>query len=290
MSKMLREVLRWRGPERRATPPEHWANWASSLIERHGRIASRSRMLAMTLALPPAPLFLHSQRWEHHAWNLFPQIKLAIAPLLREAAWKVFPAPLTGTAMKDVLKGDQSRKEAPSAGQSVAAKSYAREHPSLTFAERTQTPSSSRDSLTEREHGFEQTRVGWLPLSRVFQRLESQQTPTTSMQNLLVEESFQLANRVADQRRRIEQAVGQAVGQASVVRQQRKEVAVAEMTDELAKSSLSGAGRAQGLGSPGSKPQGWSSPAVNIQELTEQVMRQIDSQIVARKERMGKPF
>jgi hypothetical protein len=285
MSKMLREVLRWRGPERRATPPEHWSNWASSLIERHGRVASRSRMLAMTLALPPAPLFLHSQRWEHHAWNIFPQIKLAIAPLLRETAWKVFPAPLTGTTMKHFLKGDRSKEEAGSTGQRDAA-AIASERPLMTFTERTQTPSSARESLAEREHGFEQTRVDWLPLSRVFRRLESQQTPTTSMQNLLVEESVQLANRVADQRRRIEQAVGQA----SVVQKQRKEVAVAEMTDELAKSSLSAAGRAQGLASPGSNPQGWSSPAVNIMELTEQVMRQIDSQIVARKERMGKPF
>jgi hypothetical protein len=277
MSKMLREVLRWQSQTRRATPSEHWANWASSLIERHGRVASRSRMLSMTLALPPVPLFLHSQRWEHHAWNLFPQIKLAIAPLLRETAWKVFPAPLTGTTMKYF--------EAGSTGQRDAA-AIASERPSMTFVERTQTPSSARESLAEREHGFERTSTDWLPLSRVFRRLESQQTPTTSMQNLLVEESFQLANRVADQRRRIEQAVGQA----SVVRQQRKEVAVAEIADELAKSSLSAAGRAQGLISPGSNPQGWSSPAVNIVELTEQVMRQIDSQIVARKERMGKPF
>ena len=64
----------------------------------------------------------------------------------------------------------------------------------------------------------------------------------------------------------------------------------AEIAGELAKSSQSATGGAQGLPFIGGNPQMRQSPAVNIMELTEQVMRQIDSQIVARKERMGKPF
>jgi hypothetical protein len=199
--------------------------------------------------------------------------------------------------VKDFLKRGPLRNEATPAVQSAAATmgSYTRERSPMTFVERTQTPASSRplviegqkvsrrESLTGHGHGSERTRADWSPLSRVFRRMEAHQTPTSLTQNLLVEE---LVNRVTHERLRIEQAIERA----GVVRRQKKEFDVAETDGALAKPSISGTGRAQGFTDNSSSPQVLTSPAINIAELTEQVLRRIDSQIVAQKERLGKPF
>ncbi|MGB9180931.1 MAG: hypothetical protein WCB68_16990 [Pyrinomonadaceae bacterium] len=285
MSRMRREVLGWRGPARRVLPSEQWTNWAASLGGQHGRIFARSRVLAMLLALPPVPLFLRSQRWKHYAWNLFPQINLAIGPVLRETAWRGFPVLLPSTTIERFLKLKPLSNEVASARQRDPARmeSYVHHYSATDLIK-----VSARESLIEHERVVEQAKADWpQPLSRVFRRIEAHETQTLWSQKLLAKESLQLVRRVAHERERIERAVEQT----TVLRQQKKEAAAAENEQVFPKSSISRMGVAFNQSDASSSgAQMMASSAINIAELTQQVMRQINSQIVARKERRGKSF
>ena len=85
-----------------------------------------------------------------------------------------------------------------------------------------------------------------------------------------------MVDRVAHKQVRIERTVELT----TVVQQRKKEVAVTdEIERSLPKSSMSRMGGAFD-----------QSLVTNIAELTEQVVRQIDSRIVAQKERLGRSF
>jgi hypothetical protein len=300
MSSMLREILRWREMGRRASPSERWGNWANSLAERHSHIFSRYHAPTRTLVLPMA-LLLRTERWQHHAWNLFPQIKLAISPMLRETVWKTSPLLLSGTAIKDFLRIDTLKDRLASAAQRDAAttgETYAHDYTAQEVAERERATeplslarptmldrkitidrqkTGARESLIADEARAERTVANWpSPLSRIFKRIQVYETQMPSSRTLLAKESFQLVDRVAHKQVRIEHTVELT----TVVQQRKKEVAVTdEIERPLPKSSMSRMGGAFD-----------QSPVINIAELTEQVVRQIDSRIAAQKERLGRSF
>ena len=301
MSSMLREILRWREMGRRASPSERWGNWAHSLAERYSHIFLRYHAPTRTLVLPMA-LLLRTERWQHQAWNLFPQIKLAINPVLRETVWKTSTLQiLPGTATKDFLRIDTLKDRLASAAQRDAAttgETYAHDYTAQEVAERWRATeplslarptmldrkmtidrqkTGARESLIADEPRAERTVANWpSPLSRIFKRMQAYEMQMPSSRTLLAKESFQLIDRVVHKQVRIEHKVEQT----TVVQQRKKEVAVTdEIERSFQKSSLSRMGDAFD-----------QSPVINIAELTEQVLRQIDSRIVAQKERLGRSF
>lgn len=288
MSSMLREILRWRDRVRRDLPSARWADWTDALIGRHAHVFSRHHTLAMPL-VQPTILLLRTERWQHNAWNLFPQIKLAISPLLRETVWKVSPLPLPGMT-KDFPKADRPGDRLASAMQSGAAatdEANAHDLAARTVAESgaehlsqpimiDRQKANARESLIEDEPRVERIEANWLsPLSRIFRRSRAFETEMLSSQTLLADESLQLVNRIAHKQARIEQTIAQN----TVVQQQKQREVAAEIESALQKSSTGRTGVA--FDQP---------PTINIAELAEQVVRQIDSRIVAHRERMGRTF
>jgi hypothetical protein len=126
-----------------------------------------------------------------------------------------------------------------------------------------------------------------VPLSRVFKRAEWGEAQRHRQTTALVREPLGLAQRVKEEKRRVEQ---QARG-ATVMQQRTQPRPESFERDkanspserrrsggfDLASDAMAAAARA-------------APPALNVQQLTDEVIRQIDSRIVAHKERMGKLF
>jgi len=127
------------------------------------------------------------------------------------------------------------------------------------------------------------------PLSRVFRRLALREIEVLS-RKLLTRESINITRRVFDERRRVESFVQTAtvtrqeqISRKALEHTKEAERKLAEHLAELNKTRAT-ADTLYGM-SPLSSP-----AAFSIEQLTEQVIRRIDDQIVARKERMGTLF
>jgi hypothetical protein len=266
MSQMF-ENNRWR-TTMKLTPPgrfsrwDRWGRWARSLSSRHQRVVSRHRVAAMQLLRRNDLVYLSSHRWELKAWSLFPRINLAIRSILSESGAKSFSAPLSG--MKSDLG---ARDEATTLEPGIS---------SLNLADRNSISEFSRLS-TQR------------PLSRVFRRLAGREIETRS-RKLLTTESVDITRRVVESRRRVEHSVHtetvtrqEQISRKALEHTKEAERKLGEHLAELNKVRVM-SDTAYGI-SPLSPP-----AAFSVEQLTEQVIRRIDDQIVARKERMGTLF
>ena len=126
------------------------------------------------------------------------------------------------------------------------------------------------------------------PLQRVFRRLTPGDKPIAS-RALITQESVKIARRVVEETRRIER-----YGQTLMVTRQdaveRKILASAKGTETKLLSELAELKKTVPNIVHGRSPMTAAAAGFTIDQLTEQVMRRIDDQIVAHKERMGKMF
>lgn len=247
----MQEIRRWQPMIRSGQFTGRWTNWARSLAERHGRISFRHGALDMRVVEPLAQLYLLCQRWQSYAWKLCPQIKLSIAPILRETIWQGSP----------VLQPSQAHYPVEANHKRGAAADSNGENPARLIA--ALAPSFPA------------------PLRQVLHRLnEIESVARWHRQTLLVEESRQILQRVVQQRQRVEEKMQRP----TIVRQQPQNLAFAEAEREVMET------QSRTRAHPPAWPQAASSPAINLEQLTDQVVRQIDRRLVAYRERMGKPF
>jgi hypothetical protein len=279
MSAMLREVLRWRGGARCQFPARRWLGWAQRLGERYGRIFQRHSDLSMTLMQPPALLYSCCQRWEHVAWSLYPQIKLAIHPILQQTVWHAAPPSLVDHQV--FALSPSIRLENP------ATKRWLEWRPQRVKSAR------GEDSVTgiKQAQGPENPLFAWgTPLKRVFTRFniehldEGVTVSRVHRENLPLEQTQRIVRRVLNERQRIETRTAH---QAMVIRRQQ------EMTPAISVSEKSPMAMNSPWGLKVGTP-GMSQPLpplpMDIERLTEQVVRHIDQKIVAHRERMGRVF
>jgi hypothetical protein len=258
---LMFENNRWR-TTRKPTPAGRFGRWARSISSRHHRVGSRHRGVVMQLLRRSDPVYRSSHRWELKAWSLFPRINLAIRSILNESGVKSFSTPSSRTR-SHLAARNEVRPVEPGIS-------------SMTVAERNSIPEFSRPST--------QT-----PLTRVFRRLAVQEIETLS-RKLLTRESLNITRRVFEDRRRIEHHVHTAtvtrqdqVSRKVLEHTKEAERKLAEHLAELSKARVT-ADTVYGM------PPLSSPAAFNIEQLTEQVIRRIDDQIVAHKERMGTLF
>lgn len=288
MNTMRQDVQRRPLPKQPDAPAERWSRWARSLGERHGRIALRHGPLAFTLAEGPRSISLRSQRWESYAWRLCPQINLAIGVVLREtvrAGTSLLWSPPAQLELRQViLPGDDA--------SAVRLQSRNRlgshDRPHATGLEREQ-PHALRSISAMR----------LTPLGSVFSRLDPRGTAIHSHQRLSAPASLQLARRVVEDRQRVEVRTPST----TVVRQQQHITTTEAERGMIApQSRMSTSAPAESeVGQSASLLPDWRSnararadawpaaPAINIEQLTEQVVRQLDHRLMAYRERRGKP-
>jgi len=255
-----------------------WGLWARAVASRHQRIGSRHRFAVMRLLRQADPVFQSSHRWELKAWSLFPRINLAIRPVLQQSILKNAPAERTfHTLMSRTRETREIQTE--------------RYRELRTPADRLlKTPARMAGSFrSDGDQNFvPELSARQTPLNRVFRRLEHEAENEGRTQ--LTKQSRDLTRRVLEERRRIERytnptpALRQEQGSRKVLERtleaQRK---LEEQVASLSKDRDMGDNR-QGI-SPINAKDGFS-----IQQITEQVMRRIDDQIIAHKERMGTLF
>ena len=241
---------------------DRWGLWARSISSRHHRVSSRHRVSVMQLLRRGDSVYHSSHRWELKAWSLFPRINLAIRSILNESGRKSFSTTLSRTRSHLT-----ARNEAKPAGPGIS---------SMDVAERKSIPEFSR-LLTE------------TPLTRVFRRLAVREIETLS-RKVITRESLDITRRIFEERRRIEHYVHTA----TVTRQEQISRKAFEHTKEAEKKLAEHLAELNKVRATVDTVYGMpplSSPAAfNIEQLTEQVIRRIDDQIVAHKERMGTLF
>jgi hypothetical protein len=272
---MLRELLRWQQPAS-MNPSERWWAWARLLAERYGRILGRHQGAAMTWVTPGTGLSQRCQRWERVVWSLHPRIDLAIGPILQqfwreEAAW-LLPAPAHGAA----------RSQPASAAETVILESRSAQGEARESRPQAGVTAGPAALAAQGPH------AGWdLPLDRVFARVDTDEKrmgidPKSAMtvshtgrQVLLLREAVQVLRQSAESRLRVEEAP-----RLSLVTRQPVDLAPPVTTAAERKAEHAEWGERISA-SP-------IAPAFDIEQLTEQVVRQIDGRLVAHRERLGR--
>ena len=266
-----------------STPTHRWAIWARSLSAGRRRIYSRHRAAVMQLLRPAIPIHRSSHRWELKAWSLFPRINLVVRPVLQQLVDKRSSRVAGSSARrssgafklrKDFRKGVRTPPGLLNSRAVIESEGF-RAKPGETHGVRNLAGPDAALPYSMR-----------VPLNRVFRRLITPDIQTEH-RKLITQESVKIARRVVEETRRVER-----YGPTSMITKQDEtarnilkrargsETKLQEQLTELSKT-VPMHGRAQ-LAAP--------IPGFTIEQLTEQVMRRIDDQIVAHKERMGKVF
>jgi hypothetical protein len=246
----------------------HWANWAAVLHARHTRIGYRCRALSLVLGRNQAATRHRVNHRHYRSWQLL-KLSFSIGPLfLRFVSALRMPAArstLRGLAPLDAIANAQSRSD----------------HGQL----------SKEQKIPRREGAFIQTAANGLPnttillpitrvSSRLHETLETQLSTRLDVQS--VGQSVQLVNRVINERMRLEEQtrrtlVTRHLRENSKSETVRRDQIVSE-SERTAPSVSTQRGQV-----PGSWP-------FDIERLTDQVVRSIDSRILAHRERMGNVF
>ena len=286
---MLIGVRRWIYPLHRGTGASRWSAWAHALIRRHGRIAQSYRLLEMALLVRSAPLIqrLHRQ-WLLASKQYFPRIHLAIQPILRHTVWR----DLTQRPGLRVVN-------APAQGKGISSEyfKYLPAHetrflPPTAISNTAGVPSGDRRKLTAardaRSSGeFFYGSTVRPPLQLVFQRLrQTDELEVSHRRNSLARETLQTeAREVMWRTKRFENRIAETVALTTrkVLRLAAQEVVSA--APRAAQTSVTGPA---GSGMPATPWPPSPTPPVNIEQLADQVVRQIDRRIIAARERMGR--
>jgi hypothetical protein len=283
MNRLLHELLRWERTAAAATPAARWRNWARALADRHAHGIGQVPRPGMVLVPASAPGDHH----QHLHWSVRRDLHLAVRPVL--------------VALSRAMAGPAARAAAapPTASGRRAAASAPR---------RVDPPAP--------------------PLQRVVVGAAALQADADDpgspypRQALLVDTCLRTLERVVEQRRRVEQWTRRAVGEGAqppaagaagppAGGPDAAAAALAPLAPPPAPVVVAGRGRAgnpasaDGTPGPGPAPAAaapsgpgpdWGGPParaaaparIDIGQLTDQVVRQIDKEIIAHRERMGR--
>jgi hypothetical protein len=254
MKNILQKLTPGEWRKRSAAPDNRWLGWAQSLAGRHARISANHRGLAPTFLRPAAPPFS----------VIATRINLSISRILR-----FLQPPGEDEAARSRQTGERQR--------ALPAPRFTPNSAGETLVERVGSPSR----LAAVEHIIRQ-----MPLQRVFARAVAEESgeaaPVSRAQRetLVIERSLRITQRVVDERRRVEERTLRKL----VAREQRSAPRTTAAVQETAMQSP----RGSLVGARGMMQT--TAPPIDIEQLTDRVVRNIDSRIIAHRERMGKLF
>lgn len=251
-----------------------WSQWARSMSGRHRQVVAKHRFVVMTLLRRAVPLYFSSHRWEQKAWAIFPRINLAIDARSQAFVFKTSFLSQAAKAQR-ALQIDRQQTEVTRLVEKSLESQRARSIRETTVV----TPSVLNvTEVSERR-----------ALDRVFRRLVVRKSET-HLKGIVRTEALNIVRRVTDEHRRVEERSETA----TVLRQQRPVSLNEEQMNELTGRSQTPGSAVDRFGSTvrnaDAMPTPFMTPNMNLQQLTDHVIRQIDDRIIAHKERMGKLF
>lgn len=264
--------------EPRHCPADRWTTWARSLSERHERISARHGFLIMSLARPLRLFTSINQRWEKFVLALSPRIKVSIGPILQEMAHGLFrPVPTVGTSLtfpRVTILENRTISENYLAGargdtdqrQLAAATGRMKSHDAGDFI------------FTEEARALNALRQS--PLHRLFARNYGRDPAVVFRRVPFEKESRTIVERMVHERLRVEQ---------------RKPGAMVLRTQTISGASVKNSSLEMEAEFPltaKARVPSWpeKAPEVDVEQLTEQVIRRIDHRITAYRERLGRAF
>lgn len=255
-----------------------WGQWARSMSGRHRQVVSKHRFVVMTLLRRTVPLYFSSHRWELKAWSIFPRINLAIDVRPQSLVFKTSPLSKAAQAQR-ILQVNNDRFEV----KRLVEKSLELQQARSVRQERSETIVVTPFILNVSDVS------GRRALDRVFRRLVIRESET-HLKGIVRREALNIVRRVTDERRRIEER-SETV---TVLRQQQPVSLSQEQMNELTGRATTNGAAVDRFGNnvrnAGAIPTPFMTPNMNLQQLTDHVIRQIDDRIIAHKERMGKLF
>lgn len=256
------------------SPVDRWSMWALSIRDRHERTVARQGQLIMTLVQPLQMFTAINQRLEKFALAVFPTIRISIGPILQElssVSWArdsfVLPRLKDGyAAIVSDRKQPQSRFSLPASMTLATASSHSAES----------APGSTEDTsvVSGALADFSQA-----PLRRLFARIHKQNAGVVVKKTILENESQAIAERVVRDHSRVEQRNrGDMVIRKPSIPGAAAEERRSELESQFARAST--------------RDRSWpeKAPEINVEQLTEQVIRKIDHRITAYRERLGRAF
>jgi hypothetical protein len=276
MPALLPELLRWQRPLGPPGPSGRWTNWALEIMARHGRLESRTPRSRMELGLPPSPVIVERTRWEMFTASLAPRIELSIDAVLHR--WIV----------------DERRYSSVDAGRRHL-------HTREMVVQSSETPRTSLAASGDQAAKTGAVTLGLqsveaaAPISRAVYRAIEETANEPRSRTLVLDEVRSIHLRIMEERQRIE------VRPQIVWQEARTSIAVAVQaevaaTREASRATGNGNGHRPGNGAFDVPLSTLSAPspipgqpaAVNIDQVTEQVIRRLDDRLIAHRERMGK--
>ena len=263
---------------------DRWTTWARSMAARHERFTARRGLLVMTLLEPLRMSVSINRRFESFAISVFPRIQISIGGILNEIGHQQFASfPLFRSSV--AFPGTSRFESSVIAGgptNSVTRMTLMKERFAHEYFERdTKQIEKETGDVMEHTHAIRiNPRVTQSPVLRVFSRFE-ERDPGVVLRKLLFEnESQKVIERVSREHLRVEQRTR---GDMVIKTQTKPSVAVQDREKEL-EAQFASTSKARGPSWP-EKP-----PEINVEQLTEQVIRRIDHRITAYRERLGRAF
>jgi hypothetical protein len=282
MKSRRRSARRRHGPSRFRPGEGRWSRWAGQLRSRHERLAERHAFLATTFLHRHAPIHVSvaRQHWQSHL-----QINLAIEMFLRNVTWHRF----------------HWQRPGPGAGPNTPARlRRAAAEPARTIGRSTTPPLAEAQARL----GIRQAPAGaWSPLVRIVKRLERMADVDDAAPRLMprvgqrllhapsgherVEELQSYRHRPGTllQRPPAPHISGLVPGESRAA----SPVAYGRAPAAMGQAAFDAAGEVAVVRNapPGARA---LAPAVDVEALTERVVREIDRRIVAHRERLGRPY
>jgi hypothetical protein len=255
MKNLLKKLSRGQRRKRSCARENRWLHWAQSLADRHSRVAANRRGLSLTFLHPATNLLLSCGRWSRAAATIAPQINLSIGLILRSLQQAGGDESASWRKMEWQVEGVKQIESLAADPQASVVK--------------------------------QQINTWQRPLQRVFARAmvevagETAPLSRARHETLLVERSLQIVRRVVDERRRVEEQARRTL----VAREQRN---VSRPTAAAAQETLMQSPRGLRVGAQGMMQT--TAPPIDIEQLTDRVVSNIDSRIIAHRERMGRLF
>ena len=265
---MLRIARQWESLPRQKALPERWLGWGRAIGLRYLRNAMRSQSLALVLVEQRSVIHSRIERWQPAAFTIRPRINLT----LNSAVWS--------NNLNIVYGRDNHTHSREPSGRSVVETSFrslARNCTEKTFSFAQRLKETEIKRHTEALPAL--TRV----FTRSVQAHESRGVAATvAFDAPIARHSLALTRRVKDERTRIEDQISRTLLTLKQQHETTKDVRRIEETVVHSASEFNSRS-AERFGALNHAP-------IELEQLTDQVVRQIDNRMVSYRERLGKVF
>lgn len=247
---------------------DRWTSWAQAMSARHERFMMRRGYLVMTLLEPLRMSVAINQRRESFALSVFPRIQVSVGQILQQIAPAQFRSFVQNSSL--MVAGDRQEwrllKQSVQSNRAVKLSHSTTTHNLQEF--------NSVVAAHEEVKKFYQS-----PVARLFARVQRDHQGVVMLQKLLVEHDRRTtAERVVREHSRVEQRRHSDI----VIRQQNPPSTPAEDRKNVTLEKQIVAAKTHTHSWPD------KAPEINVDQLTEQVIRKLDHRITAYRERLGR--